>query len=1672
MSYQQVVGNPQQQIVKSNNEMMMQDKSNIIGEAITSMEFTMYEHGSGANNEAVNLPIPTSEPSSAQNAAHAIHTEPDTPDLIHNQAITSYNQTPMRPDYVPVTIPDATQVPTPDQTSNASSIKQSEDFRQTLNNKPEANFKFTPSPSVNQSGRISSCSNSQDLENVAQSANSNRALSAERAVGGGQPQNQLLKQLLGNCSSADNPPDGSPTLLESSSKVSIPVVGHNILPKQVGTGIPTISFQLDPSNKNNGSVGGSLIACPQSNAGPNLISSSLQPQQRAPSSTNTTLSNTTNYELKTYNVASQVQSTINLNIAPVTVRVQQVPTQVNTGTMIQKRPDAQIITRVEPPQHIDQARPTVVTTKQPLSTSIPAIKKIKTLNDDEIPAQPIVRPRSSSSTPISSGPISQSPIRPAKTPSAKRKNDYIAERRAALEKQPTPPPREIKPKKRVRGPNKRPRGLCDGNEDVKPIDSNSNTSETSQQLDNSQGPPQKKRIRKSQSKTTKLDLENSESLFTSLAIKIHNELPPISIREPDLQINNNVGSMFACGDLNLKSSRLRGPFGRATPIPGLLSRVAKKGRRKKVGFYHEEFPSNLEDLSVEAYNKRFIPSSVERNTDSPCSIVSGSSSEFEDSTNESGQEADSVAKYGDDRATFEKPFTPDLDNYIKSGSSEKIHPVNQKIENAMDVNNNTRPISPSIPIHIKLPRAQPSMVAMSSSDQDNYDNNKENFNGGVDDLEQCLQDVSAQPDASSTSLNMRLKDHGNVSVTLTLTNKEADGVKRVLNSLSQLIDYPIQSSCVLHSPQNLGSYQDDRVGLSNSFRLLTGAIKNEPTTSPDRHKDLKFNEQNYVSLDPSEKTELHASKLGAIDIKPEFCCRCKTVVVDRGIRKNISEIPEPTRILMKNSSIFSENQVEELIFCSVHCYAASIMCLGKSNDTPSKPVKVEDGEPYAVKAPPGLPPMSPMMEDDEDDANNVSKTQSEADKSKVSDKCAVGDQKIESVQRKRWIDINYTRWTPSYFHLNRTNKLTSINDIKELPLNESSSQSSSQLINQGDSSIDSNESDNSTSYCQSTSGKLGNSFDDSTNPNNLDLTVKNEESQAKVDDRYNLSRNYTLNKDVICPWPEGMELIQVRPIKRLKSANLLTGEPVPKHPKLDSHNNSPDEVEFYEDTRKCVLCHECGDGDSDGPARLLNLFVDGWVHLNCALWSLDVYELANGALMNVELACKKAMTCSLCYKPGATLKCFKPRCPNYYHFLCATKEKCSFYEDKSVQCRQHSKSAVKELSSFVVKRRVYVNRDEQRQIAEMIQGEQQNVMRIGSLVFLNIGQLLPHQLSAFHDHNNIFPVGYKVIRYYWSYRQFNKRCKYLCTIEDNDGRPQFRIVAQEHGFNDEEFWGDSAQSVWRPIIDMIVDLRKEVPDTITTFQAYIRGVDLFGLTEPSIVRILESLPGVETLTDYDFKFGRSPLLELPLAINPSGCARTEPKLRTHFKRPYTIHTASSVPKSRLQPLSSGDSSSPYIKQFVHSKSSQYRKMKSEWRNNVVLARSRVQGLGLYAARDIEKHTMVIEYIGMLIRNEIAERYERIHEAHNRGIYMFRLDEDRVIDATLAGGLARYINHSCNPNCVAEAVEIDRERKILIIANRKILKGEELGYDYKLAIEDDQHKISCLCGAPTCKKWMN
>ncbi|XP_071184548.1 histone-lysine N-methyltransferase 2C-like isoform X10 [Salvelinus alpinus] len=526
------------------------------------------------------------------------------------------------------------------------------------------------------------------------------------------------------------------------------------------------------------------------------------------------------------------------------------------------------------------------------------------------------------------------------------------------------------------------------------------------------------------------------------------------------------------------------------------------------------------------------------------------------------------------------------------------------------------------------------------------------------------------------------------------------------------------------------------------------------------------------------------------------------------------------------------------------------------------------------------------------------------------------------------------------------------------------------------------------------------------------------------------------------------------------------------------------------DLRRCCFCHEEGDGVTDGPARLLNLDLDLWVHLNCALWSSEVYETQAGALINVELALRRGMAvrCAYCQQTGATSRCHRLRCSNAYHFTCALKAQCTFFKDKTMLCHLHrprgSDRAVAsatnhhELRCFAVFRRVYVQRDEARQMASIMQrGEHRHTFRVGSLVFHTVGQLLPQQMAAFHSANAIFPVGYRASRIYWSTRHGNRRCRYLCSVEENEGRPEFVVRVMEQGYDDLVLTGASPKGVWDKILEPVAERRNE-SGTLKLFPVYLKGEDLFGFTVTAVTRIVESLPGVEACESYTFRFGRNPLMDLPLAINPTGSARSEPKTCTHVKRlvlrSHTLSSTGGSSKSMQTVGSVGVVEAPEEvtpKQFA-SIPFQYRRMKAEWKSNVYLARSRIQGLGLYAARDIESHTMVIEYIGTLIRNEVANRMEKMYESQNRGVYMFRLDSEHVVDATITGGPARYINHSCAPNCITEAVSLERGVKIVISSCRNIQRGEELCYDYKFDLEDDQHKIPCHCGAVNCRKWMN
>ena len=111
---------------------------------------------------------------------------------------------------------------------------------------------------------------------------------------------------------------------------------------------------------------------------------------------------------------------------------------------------------------------------------------------------------------------------------------------------------------------------------------------------------------------------------------------------------------------------------------------------------------------------------------------------------------------------------------------------------------------------------------------------------------------------------------------------------------------------------------------------------------------------------------------------------------------------------------------------------------------------------------------------------------------------------------------------------------------------------------------------------------------------------------------------------------------------------------------------------------------------------------------------------------------------------------------------------------------------------------------------------------------------------------------------------------------------------------------------------------------------------------------------------------------------------------------------------------------------------------------VKFARSAIHNWGLYAMENIAANDMIIEYVGEKVRQQVADMRERQYLKSGIGSsYLFRIDENTVIDATKRGGIARFINHSCTPNCTAKIIKVEGSKRIVIYALRDIGKGESM-----------------------------
>ena len=109
---------------------------------------------------------------------------------------------------------------------------------------------------------------------------------------------------------------------------------------------------------------------------------------------------------------------------------------------------------------------------------------------------------------------------------------------------------------------------------------------------------------------------------------------------------------------------------------------------------------------------------------------------------------------------------------------------------------------------------------------------------------------------------------------------------------------------------------------------------------------------------------------------------------------------------------------------------------------------------------------------------------------------------------------------------------------------------------------------------------------------------------------------------------------------------------------------------------------------------------------------------------------------------------------------------------------------------------------------------------------------------------------------------------------------------------------------------------------------------------------------------------------------------------------------------------------------------------------VKFARSAIHNWGLYSLEHIQTGEMIIEYVGEKIRQEIADLREiKYTESGIGSSYLFRIDEGNVVDATKKGGIARFINHSCDPNCTAKIIRVGGSKRIVIYALADIEKGK-------------------------------
>uniref|UniRef100_A0A3Q3KFA8 [histone H3]-lysine(4) N-methyltransferase n=1 Tax=Monopterus albus TaxID=43700 RepID=A0A3Q3KFA8_MONAL len=287
-------------------------------------------------------------------------------------------------------------------------------------------------------------------------------------------------------------------------------------------------------------------------------------------------------------------------------------------------------------------------------------------------------------------------------------------------------------------------------------------------------------------------------------------------------------------------------------------------------------------------------------------------------------------------------------------------------------------------------------------------------------------------------------------------------------------------------------------------------------------------------------------------------------------------------------------------------------------------------------------------------------------------------------------------------------------------------------------------------------------------------------------------------------------------------------------------------------------------------------------------------------------------------------------------------------------------------------------------------------------------------------------------------------------------QPHLRFeITSDDGFSVK---ANSIEVAWRAVIDGVLEARagfhlKQLP------LGGMSGPRMLGVIHDAVIFLLEQLHGAADCKHHRFRFHRCDDIEEELPLNPSGCARAE--VYTRYKHNSTFDMFNFLASQhRVLP----DIIGPFDEEEDEFPLKSSRRATSKV--------SQIHGRGLFCKRNIEAGEMVVEYAGTVIRAVLTDKREKYYDSKGIGCYMFRIDDFDVVDATMQGNAARFINHSCEPNCYSRVINVDGRKHIVIFALRKIYRGEELTYDYKFPIEDESNKLHCNCGARRCRRYLN